>query len=243
MTKPNTSAPSSTPSHEDLAYVWNDNPNDQYRRDQSHWRGEGRWNQEKWASIGLSSLASVRAAAQQLGRELPTGPMLEWGPGGGSNLHAFARTSSKLFGVDIARNNLDEAGRVLAELDRPPVFVPLVVGSDPTVIADVVADPIDVFVSTAVFQHFPSREYGAEVLRTVVRMLSPQALGLIQIRYDNGAARYAQKQADYKRQHITFTSYPLETFWDLLVEVGLHPLAITDLRSANNYATFTFSRS
>ena len=240
MTKANETDSLTPPSYEDVAFVWNDNPNDQYRRDQSHWRDQGRWDPDTWAAIGRSSLASIRSAASMLGRPVPAGPLLEWGPGGGSNLLAFAGTSSMLYGVDIAPSNLAEAGRVLAELDSPPPFVPIVVGADPTAVADEIAEPVDIFVSTAVFQHFPSREYGADVLRTVARALSPHAIGLIQIRYDNGSPRYAPKKADYKRQHITFTSYPLEEFWDLLVVAGLRPLAITDIRSSHNYATFTF---
>ncbi len=240
MTNGDTSASPPVPSYEDVAFVWNDHPNDEYRHDQSHWRNQGRWDADSWSAIGRSTLESVRAAAMMLGRSVPTGPLLEWGPGGGTNLVAFSATSSKLYGVDVSTNNLDEAGRVLGELDHPPPFVPIVVGSDPTAVADEIDEPVDVFVSTAVFQHFPSREYGGDVLRTVARTLSPQAIGMIQIRYDNGSPKYQQKNADYKRQHITFTSYPLDEFWDLLLAVGLRPLAITDLRSPYNYATYTF---
>jgi hypothetical protein len=62
----------------------------------------------------------------------------------------------------------------------------------------------------------------------------------VQIRYDDGTPKYVQKQDDYRSRHVTFTSYPLDEFWELLVAAGLRPLAITAVNSAVNYATFTF---
>ena len=78
----------------------------------------------------------------------------------------------------------------------------------------------------AVFQHFPSREYGGEVLRVVAGLLAPGGLGCVQIRYDNGREKYQQKHEDYFARHLTFTSYPLDTFWSLIEGVGLRPLDI-----------------
>lgn len=83
--------------------------------------------------------------------------LLEWGPGGGANLLAFAGSSRRLYGADISTKNLAECASVLAELDPSPEFRPILVGDDPTTVADAFDEPIDVFVSTAVFQHFPMR--------------------------------------------------------------------------------------
>ena len=153
---------------------------------------------------------------------------------------AFAGTSQRLYGADISTKNLAECARVLAELDPSPEFQPILVGDDPTTVAKVIEEPIDVFVSTAVFQHFPTREYGGEVLRAVADVLAPGALGCVQIRYDDGTPRYLQKQDDYFARHVTFTSYPLDGFWDLISNVGLQPLDISALNSDVNYATFSF---
>ena len=107
--------------------------------------------------------------------------------------------------------------------------------------ADAIDEPIDLFVSTAVFQHFPTREYGADVLRAVADVLAPGALGCVQIRYDDGTPKYLQKQDSYYfARHVTFTSYPLDGFWDLIKSVGLQPLDISGLNSEVNYATFSF---
>ncbi len=94
--------------------------------------------------------------------------------------------------------------------------------------------------STAVFQHFPTREYGGEVLRVVADLLAPGALGFVQIRYDDGTPKYLQKHEDYFARHVTFTSYELDGFWDLLASVGLQPLDISAVNSNVNYATFSF---
>lgn len=106
---------------------------------------------------------------------------------------------------------------------------------------DAIGEPIEVFVSTAVFQHFPNREYGGEVLRTVADLLAPGALGSVQIRYDDGTPRYRQKQDSYFSGHVTFTAYPLDDFWELIKSVGLLPFSISDVDTEVNYATFSFT--
>jgi hypothetical protein len=228
------------PGHDDVVAVWEEHPDEDYRRDMSHWRGHGRWADEKWMAIGTATVAAIRRAARAVGRDIPTGPLLEWGPGGGANLAAFARTSRRIYGADISTKNLAECARMLAEFDPSPEFRPIVVGDDPYTVANAIDESIDVFVSTAVFQHFPTREYGGEVLRAVASVLSPGALGCVQIRYDDGTPKYLQKQDDYFSRHVTFTSYPLDGFWDLIKSVGLEPLDINALNSTVNYATFSF---
>jgi hypothetical protein len=231
---------SGPPKPDDVVAVWEGHPDEAYRRDMSHWRGHGRWAEETWASIGAATVASFRRAARTLGRELPTGAVLEWGPGGGSNLVACAGISQRLYGADISSKNLAECARVLAELDPAPEFRPILVGEDPTAVAAEIDAPIELFVSTAVFQHFPTREYGVEVLRTVADVLARGALGCVQIRYDDGTPKYQSKQDDYFAKHVTFTSYQLDEFWDLLKSVGIRPLEISSVNSKVNYATFLF---
>lgn len=223
-----------------MTAVWDEHPDEDYRRDMSHWRSHGRWAQEKWAAIGAETVATIRRAATIAGRDIPTGALLEWGPGGGANLSACAGQYQRLYGADISSKNLAECARVLAEHDPTPDFRPILVEDDPTAVARAVDEPIEVFVSTAVFQHFPSREYGCEVLRIVAGLLAPGGLGCVQIRYDNGREKYQQKHEDYFARHVTFTSYPLDTFWNLIESVGLRPLDISSVTSKVNYATFSF---
>ena len=228
------------PGRDDVVAVWEGHPDEDYRRDMSHWRGQGRWAEDKWAAIGAATVRALLRTAQTLGRDVPTGPLLEWGPGGGSNLVACAGISQRLYGADISAKNLSECARVLAELHPAAEFRPIVVGDDPSTVADAISEPIELFVSTAVFQHFPTREYGGEVLRVVAGLLAPGALGCVQIRYDDGTPKYLQKQDDYFARHVTFTSYQLDEFWDLIKSVGLRPLDISALNTKVNYARFSF---
>lgn len=108
------------PAPRDLTGVWESHPDEDYRRDMSHWRGHGRWPDHAWAAIGVATRTQVGGAAAMLGREVPRGPLLEWGPGGGTNLAAFVGVASHLYGADLSQRNLDECVRVLGELDRPP---------------------------------------------------------------------------------------------------------------------------
>jgi hypothetical protein len=234
---------SAPPRRDDVIAVWDGHPDEEYRRDMSHWRGHGRWAEEKWASIGVATANSIRRAARTLGRDVPTGALLEWGPGGGSNLVACAEISQRLYGADISMKNLEECARVLTELHPSPEFRPILVGDDPAAVAAAIDEPIEVFVSTAVFQHFPTREYGGEVLRAVADVAAPGALGCVQIRYDDGTPKYLPKQDDYFAKHVTFTSYQLDEFWDLLKSVGLQPLEISSVNSKVNYATYLFVAS
>lgn len=229
-----------SPGGHDVVAVWDEHPDEDYRRDMSHWRSHGRWAEETWAAIGAGTMEFIERAVTLTGRDLPTGALLEWGPGGGANLSAGAGHFRRLYGVDISSKNLDECARVLAEHDPAPDFRAVLIGDDPTAATTAINEPIEVFVSTAVFQHFPSREYGFEVLRVVADLLAPGGLGYVQIRYDNGKAKYQQKHEDYFTRHTNFTSYPLDMFWDMIERAGLRPLDISGVNSKVNYAKFSF---
>lgn len=78
------------------------------------------------------------------------------------------------------------------------------------------------------------------MLRSVAGVLAPGGLGCVQIRYDDGTPKYLQKQDNYFARHVTFTSYPLDGFGDLIKSVGLQPLDISGLNSEVYCATFSF---
>lgn len=211
----------------------------------SHWRGAAnRWTQAAWTGIGLESLRLMQGlqhATQQEGATYFTPQtFLEWGPGGGSNVYAFLPIVKRAYGIDISQQNLNETARVTEEVDGG-TFIPLLLADEPETIVGRVQHPIDIFVSTAVFQHFPSREYGGRVLKTVRSMASPRMLGLVQIRFDNGNEKYRPKNLEsYETMHLTATSYGIDEFWRLLTESGFSPHSVVNVRSTNNYATFLF---
>lgn len=167
------------------------------------------------------------------------------GPGGGSNAYAFRKLVQHYYGVDISRENLDETGRVTSE-DGTQSFVPVLLNDD--TIDDVVKavrQPIDVFLSTAVFQHFPSKGYGVEVLKCVHQVMKPGGIGLVQIRFDNGNPKYKPIETleDYQEEHITATSYALDEFFGILQDVGFDEIMITSLNRNINYVTYLFSKA
>ncbi len=230
------------------AEVWNDHGDETYRQDQSHWRGVGRWKDDQlWKDWGQTSVHKFNAIGDYVGLGARMWSqrwnILEWGPGGGAHLHALHGHAHTYYGVDISARNLGEAGRMIAE-EGFHGFRPILVEEDPLVVPSAVEAPIDLFLSSAVFQHFPSKRYGVEVLKVLAKVCRPGALGYIQIRFDNNNANYAPIRSldDYRERHITATSYALDEFWDLCQNSGFDVLFISQLASVNNYATFNLRR-
>nr|WP_281436421.1 class I SAM-dependent methyltransferase [Ensifer sp. ENS04] len=231
--------------HEIIEAVWERHEDDAWREDQSHWRGKGRWADDaRWQAIGKATVAKLRAVWRLLDKPHFPEPFvaLEWGPGGGTNLFAMRRLSRRYFGVDISPSNLAECARMIGAEGYGSLFEPIHLTEAPESIVEKVAEPIDVFISTAVFQHFPSKEYGGEVLRAVKRVCKPGAVGIVQIRYDNGEEKFRPiaDLSEYKEKHITANSYQIDEFWKLLRDCGLNPLMIRDINGQVNYATFFF---
>ena len=103
---------------------------------------------------------------------------------------------------------------------------------------------IDIFISTAVFQHFPSKAYGVDVLSIVSKKMKKGGIGIVQIRYDDGTVKFRPKElAEYQKRYIYATSYKLVEFWEILKVVGLNPLAVVDVDKSINYATFVFEKN
>ncbi len=222
--------------------VWQNHSDEAYRRDQSHWRGEGRWaDDEAWQNIGRTSLDRLRAFYRYLDRPFPESPtVLEWGPGGGANLHAFRTLAPVYFGVDIAQSNLDEAARMIGnQADATVRFKSVYLDGDPASVAELVTRPVDIFLTTAVFQHFPSQEYGVRVLRAVKRLCAKDAVGMIHIRYHDGNPKFAplERLDDYQDRHIQANSYELASFVDILRAEGFGFAYFANMRTQNNSVT------
>lgn len=230
--------------HSVISSVWNEGEDEKYRQDQSHYRGVGRWaDDEAWKAIGKSSLDKMRALWRLLNRNpsyISGLTVLEWGPGGGANVYGLSSVASKYYGVDIAEKNLAECTRLMSSEGRSDYFRPILLNSEPAAVIPFIDEPVQAFISTAVFQHFPNRPYGGDVLRAIRAVCSEDAAGFIQIRFDNGNPKYRgiDSLADYKTSHIYANSYPLDHFWDICVGAGFEPLAVTNISTKNNYATY-----
>jgi len=230
--------------HQVLTEVWESYDDEEYRRDQSHWRGVGRWADDAvWQGIGRRTLHNLNLAAA-LANQIPVDVRteqvaLEWGPGGGANMFSFRNVVRSYYGIDISASNLAEADRMI-RTEGYDIYRPVLVSDNVSEVAKAVPEPVDIFLSTAVFQHFPNKAYGEEVLRAIRACCRIGAIGSIQIRFDNDNPRYKGEISieEYKARHIFANSYRLDEFWNLCRDVGLPPLAIPALSTTNNYATF-----
>lgn len=228
------------------AAVWSRSAGEELLKERSHWRGVGRYGDDRvWRSIGRRTLREFRTLRRMLDLpppELRSVNCLEWGPGGGSNLVALLPYCINYTGVDIAEANLDEANRQALEAGFDG-FQPIHLVSSPHVEVRRLRHEVDLFVSTAVFQHFPSTEYGREVLSAVSRVMAPGGLGIVQIRFDNGNQKFASKDlSEYREHYLTATSFPIDEFWDLLSETGFVPEACRNIRTDVNYVTYLFQK-
>lgn len=227
----------------DAAEFWSDSKSSERIQDLSHWRGVGRFEENAWHNIGESHFAMFEQLCCLTGTPQETlRTMVEWGQGGGANAVRFSQHFTDFYGVDISQPNLDECDRQLTDIGFTGFHQVLIDAEHPESCLPHIKTPIDFFLSVAVFQHFPAKSYGVDVLRIAHQLLANKGLALIQIRYDNMTERFAQKHKDYKKNAVTFTSYKLDEFWGICEESGFQPLFIT-LRPKVNYAYFLLRKA
>lgn len=225
---------------------WNGaQPDDVDLGDYSHWQGAGPWQDaERWLALGRPHARLVKQLCAISGPTAPPRRIVEWGCGGGANAVHFAGQASEYCGIEISQASLDECSRVLHDAGGA-VFRPVLIPAEsPEQALEFVDAGYDLFLSTYVFELIPSRAYGERVLQVAIRMLRPGGLGLVQIRYDDGTVRSAQKYSDYGSNSARFTSYRIEDFWTMAQRVGFEPLFVwlaprkTEEFSGDLYAYF-----
>jgi SAM-dependent methyltransferase len=205
-------------------------------RDLSHWVGEGRWtDREAWEGIGRSHLKMFEQLCLLAKCQKPVESMAEWGPGGGANAIYFCRAIPQFYGIDISQANLDECERQVRAYGLHG-FSPVLIPADrPEECEQAISAQVDFFLSTAVYQHFPSRSYGIRVIRIAHRLLTDNGIALIQIRYDDGDRAHRPKTRNYADQALSFTTWTIEEFWGVAADCGFAPLAVkldTDVKYA-----------
>jgi hypothetical protein len=222
---------------------WSGSESEGDKRDLSHWKGSGRWADEQgWRQIGEDHFALYGTLLRLVDRQEPVRSMLEWGPGGGANAVRFGREIPKFYGVDISEPNLDQCRREV-ESSGYRGFIPVSIDvAEPEGVLDRVGEKVDLFLSTAVYQHFPGKEYGVRVTRLAHQLLADKGLAIIQTRYDDGSPAFAPKSRDYRSNAIVFTSYKVDEFWQIAADAGFRPLAVV-LRPATCYAFYLLSKT
>lgn len=232
--------------------VWEDYPDEVYRRDISHWRASARLNEVAWQGM-INTIAGrlrdlLRSAGRSPRERLPVG--LDWGCGGGASSIALATCCDHVIAVDVSEKNLAETQRQFEirrreQPDSPASTLSTVlVGSNAVDAIEEIDRPIDLFVSAATFHVFASKRLAADVLRTAFAVMRPGGLGLVQIRYDDGTPRYRPRQDldRYELDHLFASSWTVGEFWDLIESSGLHPMKVAQLNTAANFAHYHFRK-
>lgn len=210
----------------DSAKYWKLSSYDPRVQDYSHWCGSARWNEPEWLEYGENNISF--ALDKIVGIEGPsfleragTGHALEWGCGGGSNVIALYRHFSRVSGLEIAKPTIEECHNqvrhrgienfkgVLIESGRPESVLEMLGG-----------EPLDFIFSTAVFQHFPSKEYTARVLQVMNKILKNGAPAWIQVREFDGSPKLRQKETDYASNMIYMTSFTCKEFSATIQDCG-----------------------
>lgn len=228
---------------DEVEQLWSRSAEDERLRGHSHWRGAGAFADERrWLAIG----ERTRGYVDELLREVRGGStshweleVLEWGPGGGSNLVALAPIASGFVGVDVSAPNLEECGRQASAIGFDG-FRPIHIGdAPPTVVAATVDAPVDVVISTSVFQHFPSVAYGEQVLGVLRDLSHAGTVGVIQVRYER-RPDLRPSTGRYRDDYLHGSVHPLADFWWSLAGSGFTPLRIVDLEYDSRAASFLF---
>ncbi|MDG1266742.1 MAG: methyltransferase domain-containing protein [Ilumatobacter sp.] len=228
--------------------VWEDCDDEEYRRHISHYRNSTLYDDAGFETL-VNNLAGRITALYRSAGQPPGQPRrgLDWGSGGGASSLALRRSCGHVTSVDISSKNLDETARQFqsGQIDGAEVgFTPILADTDPSAVAARLPHPIDVFVSTSTFHVLPDRALAGQILRTGFSVMRPNAVGYVQIRYDDGTQRYRPRQGldGYAANHLFASSWTLTEFWALLEDVGFRPVNICNMNTSSNFAGFAFRK-
>jgi len=219
--------------------VWNRTSEPGYHRAWAHWR-EGK-GEVFWKKRARDHKRRFQRIQDLSGKRLGGGFAVEWGVGGGLNLLALHGHFTAFYGIDISEPTLQECCRRAQEA-HVSNFIPVWLDiSQPASALTTVAPGTCAFaLSTACFQHFPSKEYAAEVVKVLYDMLQPGGLCMIQYRWDDGSRFYAQKDKDYNKSRncIRFTSHTIYDFVGICKKAGFEVLSAVNMALANSNYTY-----
>ena len=193
----------------------------------SHWLNQGGgWTDTVWRDYGESHLDMIKDGLILAGRTSPIRSVLEWGSGGGSNAAAICPTVDRYFGVDISQSNLEECVRQTEALglkNFSPIHIP---AAYPEEVLEQI-DAVDFFLSTAVYQHLPGRNYARRVTDIAVRLLDDDGIAVINIRYSNLKRQNRIWRRSYIRHADSFNHY---TVWEFQKEMENSGMDIMEIR-------------
>ena len=206
---------------------WNKTDND--TADMSHWKETGRWEDEQvWEAVGDEHLEMFQQLLQHQNYNGKMKVMAEWGPGGAANLSKFSKVFDEIYGIDISVPNLDKCKDELKKRNFTNFkSIHIEIDNPESVYNSIQKESLDFFLCTAVYQHFPGQEFGNRVTKIAYDLIRPGGFAIIQTRYNNGAKGLNSKKANYQHNILTFTTYFIEEFWDLLINFKFKPLYLS----------------
>lgn len=208
---------------------WNSASMSRRVQDMAHWRGVGRRRSDKaWRGIGWHHLRLFHDFRSDHDvRDGPMESMLELGPGGGSNIVAFADLFEEITAVDISISTLEECARQI-EVDHPGYpFSTFPIGIDDPE-AMIGLGPFDFFLCTAVVQHMPTAAWAERAMRIAAGEMRSVGQALVQFRTKTGAAkRHENHDQPYERNVARWLMFEPEDFIELLDRAGWHVLQCT----------------
>jgi hypothetical protein len=214
----------------DAEAVWSNlEPGPRSTRLGSHWLGHG-WSDETWNEYGSAHLAMIQDAQRMSGRSTPLKTVMEWGTGGGANASAICPAVDRYIGVDISSVNLEEVDRQLQSrgLDNfQPILIPAVSPEDATPAIENSNKPaVDCFLSTAVYQHLPGREYARRVTKIARGLLAEDGIAVINIRYWDLKRQIRILRRSYTDNYAAFNKYTVNEFEIEMARAGFTVMEI-----------------
>ncbi len=223
--------------------IWNQN--DLSMNSLSHIRGQGKFRDEtRWIRIGEDNLDKYKTLCILTGYSTNIKAMAEWGPGGGANAIIFKDYAQTFYGIDISSKNLSECENQLKGIYSGFRGV-LIDIAKPEQVLSKIKEPVDFFLSTSVYQHFPDQSYGIEVTKLAYQLLTNNGIALIQIRYKRFAENKIEEAKllarDYPAHLCHFTTYSIEDFWVCLEQIGFNVINVI-LEPKITYAYFLVNK-
>ena len=216
---------------QEMVNFWNQDTD--HVKDMSHQYKSGRWNYSEWNALGVTMFIRLTHILNITGNgDKHQMSLTEFGCGGGANLHFMQQHSDfHLCGVDISQKTLDAARDGLPDSVNLIHYDP----ADPAAMIDALPYTADIFLSTYVFQHFPSWEYTEEVLKLMTQMIRVDGVFLVQYRFRKAATSGSLfPGGKYEDQFIRAATFDPQELEDLFTMNGFDVM-FTEFQQRDDY--------
>ena len=204
---------------------WNSVSNVDQEEGRAHWRGHGVFANDdaRWNALGANNLRLFEKMAGKEWLKQRRANVVDWGSGGGCNAVHFGVGAANYFAVDITADSLSECGKQMLEAGLnsfKPIHIQI---SRPEQALELIDAPCDLILSTYVFEVIPTKQYGERLLDIMSRLLRPDGLAFLQVKYSDLSWSSKPRPWNYKRNMADMTTYRIEEFWNTAPRHKLEP--------------------